>query len=60
MKLTLSIHQLTLPLVPSPVAYGSRGSRLFEIPPNTKLFWTVKLVRLNFVGEGEDRSAIYR
>jgi FKBP-type peptidyl-prolyl cis-trans isomerase len=43
-------HLLVLP-VPSLLAYGSRGSKLFQIPPSTTLFWTVQMIRVNFVGE---------
>lgn len=41
-------------LVPSPLAYGGRGNKLFGIPPNTKLFWTIQMIRVNFMGEGQD------
>lgn len=37
--------------IPSLLAYGSRGSKLFQIPPSTTLFWTVQMIRVNFIGE---------
>ena len=33
--------------IPSVVAYGARGNRLFQIPPNANLVWEVELVRIN-------------
>mmetsp|Transcript_8900 Transcript_8900/g.14830 ORF Transcript_8900/g.14830 Transcript_8900/m.14830 type:complete len:283 (-) Transcript_8900:59-907(-) len=42
------VRQLELP---PPLAYGSKGSKLYEIPPNTKLYWLIKMIRVNSVGE---------
>lgn len=47
----IAIHLLVLLPVPSLLAYGSRGSKLFQIPPSTTLFWTVQMIRVNFIGE---------
>jgi FKBP-type peptidyl-prolyl cis-trans isomerase len=44
------VRQLELP---PPLAYGARGSRLYEIPPNTNLYWTVQMVRVNSRSEGD-------
>lgn len=37
------VRQLELP---PPLGYGSKGSKLFQIPPNTRLYWTVKMIRV--------------
>jgi FKBP-type peptidyl-prolyl cis-trans isomerase len=42
--------------IPPPLAYGTKGNRLWDIPPNTKLYWTVELVSVNSVREGDGRS----
>jgi FKBP-type peptidyl-prolyl cis-trans isomerase len=33
--------------IPSRLAYSTRGNRMFQIPPNTNLYWQVKLVRID-------------
>lgn len=42
--------------IPSLLAYGSRGNRLYGIPGNTKLAWRIELVAVNSVREGDERS----
>jgi len=37
--------------IPSVLGYGRKGSNLFDIPGDVRLWWKVELVRLNFVGE---------
>lgn len=37
--------------IPSLLAYGRNGSRLFDIPGDVRLWWKVELVRVNFIGE---------
>ena len=32
--------------IPSRLAYSTRGNRMFQIPPNTNLYWQVQLVRI--------------
>jgi hypothetical protein len=43
-------------LIPPSLAYGSRGNKLFRIPPDTSLYWKVKLVSVNGVRKGDPRS----
>ena len=33
--------------IPSRLAYGDRGNRMFQIPPNRNLYWKVQLVRID-------------
>lgn len=43
--------------IPPELGYGQRGSKLFEIGGNSRLWWRVELVALNFVREGNNDSA---
>jgi hypothetical protein len=33
--------------IPSRLGYNTRGNRMFQIPPNTNLYWQVQLVRID-------------
>ena len=45
------VRELT---IPPELGYGGRGSKLFKIGPNKRLWWRVQLVELNFIKEGEN------
>ncbi|KAL7578638.1 hypothetical protein ACA910_009783 [Epithemia clementina (nom. ined.)] len=34
------------------LAYGARGNKMFRIPPNTPLYWKIKLVSVQSIQEG--------
>jgi len=40
--------------IPAQLGYGARGSKLFEIPGGSRLWWKIELVALNFVREGQN------
>ena len=40
--------------IPPQLAYGSRGNKLFRIPPNASLYWKVELVSVNSVIKGDN------
>lgn len=43
--------------IPPRFGYGSKGNRLFGVPPDQTLTWDVELVRINgVVGEDDERS----
>lgn len=42
--------------IPPALAYGSRGNRLFQIPPDATLVWHVELVAINSVRQGDPRT----
>lgn len=42
--------------IPPVLAYGSRGNKLFKIPPETSLQWNVELVSVNSIREGDSRT----
>ena len=42
--------------IPPPLAYGSRGNKLFKIPPDATLYWKVKLVSVNSVRKDDPRT----
>lgn len=42
--------------VPKQLGYGERGNKLFRIPGGARLYWTVELVAVNTVREGDDRT----
>lgn len=42
--------------IPPVLAYGARGNPLYRVPPDTPLYWKVKLVTVNSVGVGDTRS----
>mmetsp|Transcript_36558 Transcript_36558/g.109873 ORF Transcript_36558/g.109873 Transcript_36558/m.109873 type:complete len:353 (-) Transcript_36558:197-1255(-) len=42
--------------IPPELGYGQRGSKLFDIPGNSRLWWQVELVALNFIREGENEN----
>lgn len=42
--------------IPPPLGYGNRGSKLYRIPPNVRLVWTVELVSVNSMKEGDERT----
>ena len=39
--------------IPPFLAYGARGNKLFQVPPNAQLYWTVKLISVQSVREGD-------
>jgi FKBP-type peptidyl-prolyl cis-trans isomerase len=39
--------------IPSALAYGAKGNRLFKIPGNTNLVWIVRMVSVNSVRESK-------
>lgn len=43
-------------VIPPRLAYGSRGNRLFRIPPDSTLVWDVELVSVNSAREGDGRT----
>ena len=42
--------------IPPALGYGPRASKLFDIPSQSSLFWTVELVAVNSVREGDART----
>jgi len=42
--------------IPPQLAYGSRGSKLYRIPPDTTLVWKVELISINGVRQGDTRA----
>ena len=40
--------------IPPRLAYGARGNRLFDVPPNATLEWEVQLIRINGVVDETD------
>jgi FK506-binding protein 2 len=42
--------------IPSPLAYASRGNRLFQIPPDATLIWDVTLISVNGAGPNDGRT----
>ena len=42
--------------IPPVLAYGSRGNKIFNIPPETSLYWKVELVSVNSVRKGDTRT----
>lgn len=42
--------------IPPQLAYGTKGNRMFQVPPNTPLYWKVKLVSVNSVRPGDTRT----
>mmetsp|Transcript_27231 Transcript_27231/g.35107 ORF Transcript_27231/g.35107 Transcript_27231/m.35107 type:complete len:81 (+) Transcript_27231:80-322(+) len=52
----MSIGEIREIDIPSGLGYGNRGNKLFRIPPGARLFWTVELVSINTVREGDGRT----
>ena len=48
--------EMRLLQIPPVLGYGSRGNKMFQIPPDSTLFWKVKLVSINSVREGDPRT----
>lgn len=44
--------------IPSSLAYGARGNKLFSVFPNTPLYWKAKLVSVNSVRQGDTRTRV--
>lgn len=42
--------------IPPILGYGPRASKLFDIPPRSRLFWTIELVTVNSLREGDERT----
>ena len=42
--------------IPPILGYGDRGNKLFDIPGGQRLYWSVQLVRVNDVAEGDQRT----
>jgi len=42
--------------IPKQLGYGDRGNKLFRIPAGMRLNWTVKLIAVNSIREGDDRA----
>jgi FKBP-type peptidyl-prolyl cis-trans isomerase len=42
--------------VPAALAYGARGNKLFRIPPDSDLVWTVDILSINSIRPGEART----
>ena len=42
--------------IPPILSYGPRASKLFDIPTKSRLFWTIELVSVNSLREGDERT----
>ena len=42
--------------IPPILGYGPRASKLFDIPSRSRLFWTIELVTVNSLREGDERT----
>lgn len=42
--------------IPPILAYGSRGNKLYHIPPDTVLYWNVELISINGIQKGDTRT----